>query len=423
MKTAIKIKNITKQYKMYESKQSRLLEMIFPKYKKHKVFTALDNLDLEVKEGEILGILGKNGAGKSTLLKLITGVATPTNGKIEINGKISSLLELGTAFNLELTGIENIYQHGQIMGMTKEQIKAKEKEIIDFADIGDHINQPVKTYSSGMFARLAFATAINVDPDILIVDEVLSVGDMSFQLKCFKKFQTFKEAGKTIIFVSHNIGDIMKNCNRVIILESGKKVFDGSVKDGVENYKKIIVNMFQKDETNTPNVKKFEKNWSKHFTINRNYIEYGHNLAEVIDFGIFDSEGNPAPVIDSDSETTIKMKVVFHEKIKLPTFSMTIKNFEGQELCGANTSFLSIDSGIYEKGESCVCEFKQRINLSPGRYTLSLSCSRYSETGEIEVLNRNYDLLIFEIMSSTPCVGIFNIGTKAKVTRNKPKGA
>lgn len=223
MEDIIKIENLTKSYKMYTSKKARLLEVIFPKYNKHTEFRALNNLNLEIKKGEVLGILGKNGAGKSTLLKIITGVAVQTSGKINVNGKISSLLELGTAFNMELTGEENIYQHGQVMGLSKEQIEAKKQEIIDFADIGEHLYQPVKTYSSGMFARLAFACAINVDPDILIVDEVLSVGDMAFQLKCFKKFEEFKKKGKTILFVTHNVSDILKNCTRTIILQSRKE--------------------------------------------------------------------------------------------------------------------------------------------------------------------------------------------------------
>ena len=184
----IVIENLVKEYKMFNSKKDRLLESLIPGYQKHDVFRAMNDVTFSVKKGEVLGVLGKNGAGKSTLLKMITGVVTPTSGKLEVKGKISSLLELGAAFNSELTGYENIYQHGQVMGLSNEEIKAKEKEIIEFADIGEHLFQPVKTYSSGMFARLAFACAINVDPDILIVDEVLSVGDMAFQLKCFKKF-------------------------------------------------------------------------------------------------------------------------------------------------------------------------------------------------------------------------------------------
>lgn len=175
---AIKIQGLCKDYKMFARKRDRLLEAVMPKIQRHGVFSAMQDFNLEVKKGEVLGVLGKNGAGKSTLLKMITGVVTPTSGNIEIKGKVSSLLELGTAFNPDLTGIANIYQHGQVMGLSNEEIKAKEQEIIDFADIGEHLYQPVKTYSSGMFARLAFACAINVEPDVLIVDKVLSVGDM-----------------------------------------------------------------------------------------------------------------------------------------------------------------------------------------------------------------------------------------------------
>ena len=189
----VEIKNLVKDYKMFTKKQDRLIEVIFPIIKKHSNFRAMNNLDLTIKKGEVLGILGKNGAGKSTLLKMITGVVVPTFGELKVNGKISSLLELGTAFNMELSGLENIYQHGQVMGLTKKEIEEKKQEIIDFADIGDHLYQPVKTYSSGMFARLAFACAINVNPDILIVDEVLSVGDMAFQLPFFQKFQELEE--------------------------------------------------------------------------------------------------------------------------------------------------------------------------------------------------------------------------------------
>ena len=244
----IEINNLVKRYKMYNRKKDRLVEAIIPRINRHTDFLAVNNLNLTVKKGEILGILGKNGAGKSTLLKMITGVVTPTQGELKVNGKISSLLELGAAFNMELTGEENIYQHGQVMGLSKEEIERTKQDVIKFADIGDHLYQPVKTYSSGMFARLAFACAINVDPDILIVDEVLSVGDMAFQLKCFKKFEQFKEKGKTILFVTHNIGDVIDNCSRVIILNKGEKIFDGETKEGVETYKKLITGMLKDDK-------------------------------------------------------------------------------------------------------------------------------------------------------------------------------
>lgn len=409
METVIKIDKISKNYKMYNKKIDRILEVVTASNNKHHIYKALQDVDLELKKGEVLGILGKNGAGKSTLLKIITGVATPSSGDIKINGKISSLLELGAAFNQELTGMENIYQNGQIMGLSKDEIKEKEKEIIEFADIGEHIYQPVKTYSSGMFARLAFSCAINVDPDILIVDEVLSVGDMSFQLKCFKKFEQFKQAGKSIIFVSHNIADILKNCNRSIVLTKGIKVFDGGVKEGVDFYKKQISGALEEKKLDASIREKFDNEWSKYFTINPDVIIYGNGKIELKDFGIFNSKGELESIIESDDEVSMKMKVCVNEDIECPTFSMTIKNFNGQEICGTNTNFMKIYTGQLKAGEEYVCTFRQKFMLAPGKYTLSLSISRFDPNGEIEVLNRNYDLLIFEVLAMKNVVGYYDI--------------
>ncbi len=373
--TVIKISNLSKEYKMFSRKKDRLAEALIPGLKRHTAFKAMDNLSLELKKGEVLGILGKNGAGKSTLLKMITGVVTPTSGSLEVNGKISSLLELGAAFNPELTGYENIYQHGQVMGLTDEQIKEKEKEIIDFADIGEHLSQPVKTYSSGMFARLAFACAINVDPDILIVDEVLSVGDMAFQLKCFKKFEQFKEKGKTIIFVTHNVSDVMANCNRVIILENGKKTFDGSVKDGVNRYKKIIVGINPDEDKKEEKKESLKSNkgeikfdgelWKEKFNQNPNMIEYGNDEAEVFDYGVFDKEGNPVSIFDNGDEITFKSRVKFNTKVKEPIFTLTIKDFSGKDVTGTNSNIEKIATGTFEKGDIAVAEFKQKLPIAP----------------------------------------------------------
>jgi teichoic acid transport system ATP-binding protein len=430
--TVIKITNLVKEYKMYARKKDRLLEAILPNYKKHSTFRAMDNLNLEMKKGEVLGILGKNGAGKSTLLKMITGVVIPTSGNIEIEGKISSLLELGAAFNPDLTGIENIYQHGQVMGLTEEQIKAKEKEIIEFADIGDHLYQPVKTYSSGMFARLAFACAINVEPDILIVDEVLSVGDIAFQLKCFKKFEQFKNSGKTIIFVTHNIADVLKNCNRAIIIENGKKTFDGDVKTGVEKYKKIIVGIsedeekieeIENDEKNNleivNNSEKIdnEKEWKINFIQNPNITEYGNKKAEVIDYGMFDIKGNSINAFDNGEEVILKSKIRFNEDVKDPIFTMTLKDFSGNDIAGTNTDIEKVMTGNYKKGDITVVTFKQKIPVSCGKYTLSFSCTKYNLNGELEVLNRKYDALLIEAITTKNTVGLIRIDSE--ITINK----
>ena len=427
---AIEIKNLTKEYKMYPTKKDRLIEAVFPGAQRHGTFRAMDNLNLEVKKGEILGILGKNGAGKSTLLKMVTGVVTPTSGEIITKGKISSLLELGTAFNMELTGIENIYQHGQVMGLTNEQIEERKQEIIDFADIGEHLYQPVKTYSSGMFARLAFSCAINVDPEILIVDEVLSVGDMAFQLKCFKKFDQFKKAGKTILFVTHSITDVLKNCTRTIKINSGKKIFDGGVKEGVERYKKIIVGLDESIQPEKEEKKKisiegdFKKEkakntWKSHFNQNNNIIEYGNGQADVIDYGIFDENGKYLQSIDNAKDVILKSKIKFNADVNEPIFTMTLKDFNGLEVCGTNTLIEKIATGKFKKGDIVEVSFKTRLRVAPNKYTLSFSCTHFKPNGELEVLSRKYDALLVEIISSKEHVGILSLDTDIKIEKNK----
>lgn len=237
MSNAIEINNVTKEYKVFSSPKQRLLHSLtrFNRFKP-SIFVATDDIDIKIPKGEILGIIGRNGAGKSTLLKLITGVSFPTRGEIKVNGRISSLLELGAGFNPELTGMENIFFQGNLLGMSHQDIKSRVDDILEFADIGDFINQPVKNYSSGMFARLAFATAINVDPDILIVDEVLAVGDIAFQFKCIEKMKEFAQKGVTIIFVTHSMMSLYRFCQRAIWIDKGRVIMDGTVEDVVPRY-------------------------------------------------------------------------------------------------------------------------------------------------------------------------------------------
>ena len=422
----IKIEHLYKNYKMYARKKDRLLETIFPAYQKHGEFSAIKDLNLEIRKGEVLGILGKNGAGKSTLLKMITGVVAPSSGTLEIKGKISSLLELGTAFNMELTGEENIYQHGQVMGLTKEEIEQKKPEIIEFADIGEHLSQPVKTYSSGMFARLAFACAIHVNPDILIVDEVLSVGDMAFQLKCFKKFEQFKKEGKTILFVTHNVADVIRNCNRAIIISSGSKIFDGDVKTGVDKYKKMIVGIedetIQQEEetvenTDTREEESKEKSeiWKENFMQNPDMLTYGNGKAEIIDYGIFDAKEECQTTINNQDEYVVKIKVKFNEWIDEPIFAMSIKDFKGLELGGCNTKAYKVLTGTYKQGDIATVEFRQTFPLAPEKYTLSFGCTQIQPNGELEVFDRKYDALFIEIIGYRDCLGIIDLKSEIKI--------
>ena len=236
--TAVKVQNISKVYKLYNKSIDRLRESLsLTKKKYHKEFYALSDVSFEIKKGETVGIIGKNGAGKSTLLKIITGVLTPTSGHVHVNGRIASLLELGAGFNPEYTGIENIYLQGTLMGYTHNEMEAKIDEILAFADIGDFVHQPVKMYSSGMFARLAFAVAINVEPDILIVDEVLSVGDFRFQKKCEDRIKKMQESGTTVLFVSHSIEQVQKLCKRAIWIEKGHIVKAGTTEEVCPEYR------------------------------------------------------------------------------------------------------------------------------------------------------------------------------------------
>ena len=315
----IEIKDITKTYKLYNKPSDRLRENFSLTHKSyHRDHNALQGINLDVYKGECVGIIGTNGSGKSTLLKIVTGVVAPTSGTLEVNGKISALLELGAGFNQEYTGIENIYLNGTMVGFTKEEMDEKLQSIIDFAEIGDFINQPVKTYSSGMFARLAFAVAINVEPDILIVDEALSVGDIFFQSKCYQKFLDFKKAGKTILFVSHDLSSIIKYCDRSLLIHQGKQIAVGKSSEIVDIYKKILVNQFdekdveklsanadsgdknqtkeefqqtmnadnQTSENNSEEPDKMSGVWKEKMVNNPKAVTYGNGVAEIIDYAV-----------------------------------------------------------------------------------------------------------------------------------------
>ena len=247
---AIQVTDVEKVYKLYNKPSDRLKEALgIGRGKHHREHHALKGINMSIRQGECVGIIGTNGSGKSTILKIITGVLNPTSGSVTVNGRISALLELGAGFNNEYNGIENIYLNGTMIGFTEKEIDEKLDSILEFADIGDYVYQPVKTYSSGMFVRLAFAVAINIDPEILIVDEALSVGDVFFQAKCYHKFEEFKEMGKTIVFVSHDLSSISKYCDRVVLLNQGTKLGEGSAKEMIDTYKQVLVGQYVPPES------------------------------------------------------------------------------------------------------------------------------------------------------------------------------
>ena len=417
-KIAISVRNLTKIYKLYDRPIDRLKETLsITKKKYHREHYALRDISFDVKEGESVGIIGTNGSGKSTILKIITGVLNQTLGELEVKGKISALLELGAGFNLEYTGMENIYLNGTMMGYTKEEIDNKLENIINFADIGEFINQPVKTYSSGMFVRLAFAVAINIDPEILIVDEALSVGDVFFQAKCYKKFQEFRDMGKTIIFVSHDLKSVSKYCDKVILLNKGTFIEEGNPKKVIDTYKKILVNQFDKE---IKNEKEKEKNveskisWKSKMNLNSNKLEYGNKDAEIIDFGILDENNILTNTVNKNESFRIKMKVKFNKKIQEPIFAFTIKDIKGNEITGTNTMIEEIYFKNPESNDVVEVEFEQIMNLQGGEYLLSLGCTGFKD-GDFTVYHRLYDVCSISVVSSKDSVGFYDMNSKVTV--------
>ncbi len=430
--TAILVDHVSKLYKLYDNPMDRLKESLgLSRKKRYKEHYALRDVNFEVKMGEAVGIIGTNGSGKSTILKIITGVLNPTGGAVHVNGRISALLELGAGFNPEYSGLENVYLNGTMIGFSREEIDAKLDDILSFADIGEFIYQPVKTYSSGMFVRLAFAVAINIEPEILIVDEALSVGDVFFQSKCFRKFEEFKKQGKTILLVSHDLSSISKYCDKVILLNKGTKVDEGSPKAIIDLYKKILANQSvevneleepaQEEETdqNTESyaaVAGTEKSrmvsqWKKPFALNPNLLEYGNRKAEITDFSIRDAAGNVTNVIEKDTEFQISMEVCFKEPVREPIFAYTIKDIRGTDLTGTNTMYEK--SPVTEKhlGDVQRVTFTQTMTLQGGEYMLSLGCTGYCG-GEFEVFHRLYDICSISVMSSKNTTGFYDIHSR-----------
>ena len=389
--TALKIENIKKKYvikhvtKKPDDKKERaklaLYNITHPKQANQKEnFWALNGVNFEVKQGEKVGIIGKNGAGKSTLLKVISRITEPTDGRIEFYGKISSMLEVGTGFNRELTGRENIYLNGAILGMTKAEIDEKFDAILEFSEVGKFIDTPVKRYSSGMFVRLAFAVASHLEPDILLVDEVLAVGDTRFQKKCIQKMRSIADSGRTILFVSHQMNTIRQLCDRVIVLKEGKVIYDGEVEGGIRLYN------------------------SEAYMEKRNHYEYkdlarmpGYNLdkAEILSLDILHNE---SCIYEADEPIDFKLKL----KTKVPdigdlSFRMLIWQADETPI---ETAFTKTFANINDVGEYEVEATIRNHNLAPGLYKLTLILSGGNSSSNSENLDYIYPAFVFEVLNA-----------------------
>lgn len=413
----IQAENISKIYRLYDKPSDRMKEALgFSKKKRHKEHYALTDIDLTIKKGETVGIIGTNGSGKSTILKIITGVLSPSKGNITVNGRISALLELGAGFNMEYNGIENIYLNGTMMGFSEKEIDEKLESILEFADIGDYVYQPCKTYSSGMFVRLAFAVAINIEPEILIVDEALSVGDVFFQAKCYHKFEEFKAQGKTILFVSHDLSSIAKYCDRVILLNKGVKLGEGDPKEMIDAYKQVLVGQYHVPDQDDNNLLEDEqiKEKAANGAINPAAIEYGNGAAHIRDYYITDKNGTVTTAIIKGEEWTIHYTVDFTQDVKAPIFAFTVKNIRGTEITGTNSMYEKAFLKSVKKGDVKEVTFTQKMDLQGGEYLLSFGVTGY-EDDKFDVYHRLYDVLNLTVVSDKDTVGYFDMNSKVKV--------
>ena len=431
---AIRVENLTKIYKLYDRPRDRFFESMGLTRGKRlsRDHYALRDVSFTVRQGETVGIIGTNGSGKSTILKIITGVLASTSGTVEVNGRISALLELGAGFHMEYTGLENVYLNGTMNGFSREEIDERLDEILAFADIGEFIHQPVKTYSSGMFVRLAFAVAINIDPEILIVDEALSVGDVYFQAKCYRKFEDFKSMGKTILFVSHDLSSISKYCDRVILLNKGVMLTEGPPRVIVDLYKKLLVNQLNLDTLEavkaehepdellalSENGSKGEENqedpWTPAFSLNPEINEYGDRRAQIVGFNILDENGHSSNTLEKGSTCTIQMKVLFHEKVSDPIYAFTITDLKGTDITGTNSLFERASVRAREPGETQEISFTQRMDMQGGEYMLSLGCTGYDGT-DFVVHHRLYQACSLTIVSVKNTVGFYDTNSVVKL--------
>lgn len=434
MSTAIKIQNLTKTYRLYENPMDRMKEALHPfKRKYHRDFYALNNLSLEIKKGETVGIVGKNGSGKSTLLKIITGVLNPSSGSVAVHGKVSAILELGAGFNPEMTGLENIYLNNALNGINKRQTDKKVQEIIEFADLGDFIHQPIKTYSSGMKARLAFAVSINVEPDILIVDEALSVGDAAFGRKCFAKMEEVRTKGATILFVSHSESSIVNLCNRAIWVNRGEKIIDGAPKlvTGLYmkhvNEKNIDKTKVQREYSNLvsaetlavdkcgsvtkANNRKSALPVIRHTTAIREFfnptlkprstIIYAENGARIFDVKITTLDGEMVNVVKQGGIYIYTYTVSAETTLKHVQFGFLIKQKDGTPLGGG--AFPSREEFIPSLFGTHKVNIQFRCELNAGEYFLNCGVLAQTDT-RLDYAHRILDAYMIKVVEANPQV-------------------
>jgi len=380
MSIAVRVEGVAKQYRIYDRPIDRLKESLTRgRWRWHREFWALKGLSFEIERGTTTGIIGPNGSGKSTLLQIIAGTLNPTHGSVQFEGRIAALLELGAGFNLEFTGVENVYMNAALMGFSKAETAARLPEIERFAELGDFINQPVKTYSSGMYVRLAFAIAVNSDPDILIVDEALSVGDTIFQHRCVRRIKEMQQRGTTILFVSHEPTLVRALCSRAILLYQGEMLADGAPVDVLNRYQRLIMvreEAYKLAESDTE-TRARASSADNDAPVPRAPLQFqyrhGNNFAEVLDAQLLNAEGQPIELVDSGDAVHLRMRFLVHEDVPQIVCGFMIRNRHGINIYGTNTEQRGLDLGKAQRGDVIEATFTFHCALGQEHYFISVA--------------------------------------------------
>ncbi|MHC5745176.1 MAG: ABC transporter ATP-binding protein [Nostoc sp.] len=411
---AISLKNISKCYKRYARPVDRLKEILLPTKSHAQEFWALRDINLEILKGETLGIIGQNGSGKSTLLQIIAGTLTPTTGDIWVNGRVSALLELGSGFNPEFTGRQNVFFNGQILGLSRDEIQAKFDDIAAFAEIGDFIDHPVKTYSSGMVVRLAFAVVANTEPSILIVDEALAVGDAKFQARCMKRIRQMKEQGVTILFVSHDSGSVKMLCNNAILMNHGKMLEIGEPKEVVNHYIALLSSDNNQVESKNKKSEEMTLVQQNNIELKDDFVKnnkdsslhrHGNKLAIIKSVQLIDLKGNKIAKLETGQRFQISVLLQAKAELSDLIVGVSIRNLMGLVIYGINTHLLNIKLPEIKQNQELTVLFKIPCYMNRGVYTVTLGI--HSEEG------LSYDwvdeVVVFEVNNSISCDGLVDL--------------
>jgi ABC-type polysaccharide/polyol phosphate transport system ATPase subunit len=442
--SSITVEHIFKKYRLYDSRIARIKELLHPfKKRYHREFWALRDVSFAVERGTTLGIVGKNGAGKSTLLYLIANIMEPTQGRVAVQGRMAMLLDLAAGFHREFTGRQNVLLNGSLMGFSLKEMKQRLPMIAEFAEIGAFLDQPVKTYSAGMFLRLAFSTAIHVDPDILIIDEILAVGDAKFQYKCYQKIQAFQKQGKTIIFVTHDTNMILRHCNRALLLHQGELIEHGKPADVVNRYLSVLENRSLDrtvsgaavvDSTRPEQaalsleerIDRFLQDvpvtdqCPQRASYNRNEYPQSSQRARIVDYLIV-GNGNADPTaLYCGDKIDLYVKVRFEESIAFPVFGLSVKTVDGLQVYGINTQLADKPLVPVEAGEMVLFKFTIEMQLHPGDYFLDLGVDEATGRSTLNSLERRCDLIHLSVLETKHFDGLVYLATDfAEVARKK----